>query len=174
VRILYIMVAAGAIALVGMAVVYRTLRTDAALETRSNSAQPAQFRGVPAAKFRFIHALRVQEGDGTTSYIRRNLARETCFTAADADADGMLRVDMYLLPPRGVERYSIADMSILYKAVLSDRGGRMLWKGSARTLQPVVGGPGVHLPDGLYTTISPEKAEDLLLGQLATAACTQL
>jgi hypothetical protein len=129
---------------------------------------------VSAGKFRGIHSLHVTEGDETTHDIQNGLANDTCFTPSGEGADASLRVDVLLVPPPGLARYSLADMHMVYRAALVNRRGVVLWRGSEGTRQKMVTAPGVYLPKGtsFYKEIPPAEAAHLLLLELRYAACT--
>jgi hypothetical protein len=127
-------------------------------------------RLIPAGKFKKVHSLLVQEVDGD---FQDNLAASTCFVPAGASSDAVLHVELYLLPPSGMQSgYTMADTTMVYKATVTNAGKR-IWSATESTSQPVTFAPGIHPPPGTtwHKDVSPHDAKLLLLRDLRWAGC---
>jgi hypothetical protein len=132
---------------------------------------------MPSGKFKNIHSVRVSEGDGTTHDVQQRLEADTCFTPGAMDADATLRVEIVstFTPPEGMAHFRVIDMDIeeVFRAVLVNGKGGVLWRGTGSTHQKMITGPDVVLPAGMafYKDIPASAVAELLMLKLRDAAC---
>jgi hypothetical protein len=97
----------------------------------------------PAGRFRKVRSLS-EEVDGD---IRDNLAASTRFVPGGTSSDAVLHVELYLASPsRSGSYYTMADMTMVYKATVLSISGKRLWSGTGSTRQPLTFPPGIHTP----------------------------